>query len=267
MEAISHAGTAIGILASQEGIVLAAERKMASNLFESDQLSLRKIYSINQNSLLVAVAGITSDANMLVKYARQVALKHESTFCSSLPTSRDQPLYVPVEQFVQHICNLKQGYTQMGGLRPFGASIIYAGYDDHFGFQLYQSDPSGNYAGWKATAMGANTPAAQSILKNDYPDQSTDSPTLSLQQAQLLAIKVLKKTMETTHLKGESIEMSLLKRDLQKSNRIVMKHLSSQEVDDLIKMFEESQQETEYDDSTEIKATSTSQSLYSTIVS
>ena len=266
MEAISHAGTAIGILASQEGIVLAAERKMASNLFESDQLSLRKIYPINQNSLLVAVAGITSDANMLVKYSRQVALKHESTFCSSLPTSRDQPLYVPVEQFVHHICNLKQGYTQMGGLRPFGASIIYAGYDDHFGFQLYQSDPSGNYAGWKATAMGANTPAAQSILKNDYPEQSTDSSTFSLQQAQLLAIKVLKKTMETAHLKGESIEMSLLKRDSQKS-RIVMKHLSSQEVDDLIKTFEESQQGKEEEDSTDIKATASSQSLYSTTVS
>ena len=28
------------------------------------------------------------------------------------------------------------------------------GYDDHYGFQLYQSDPSGNFSGWKATVIG-----------------------------------------------------------------------------------------------------------------
>lgn len=38
-------------------------------------------------------------------------------------------------------------YTQYGGLRPFGVAFLYAGYDKHFGFQLYHSDPSGNYAG------------------------------------------------------------------------------------------------------------------------
>ena len=42
------------------------------------------------------------------------------------------------------------------GLRPFGVSILYMGWDPHFGFQLYQSDPSGNYGGWKATCIGNN---------------------------------------------------------------------------------------------------------------
>ena len=42
------------------------------------------------------------------------------------------------------------------GLRPFGVSILYMGWDPHFGFQLYQSDPSGNYGGWKATCIGSN---------------------------------------------------------------------------------------------------------------
>jgi hypothetical protein len=64
-----------------------------------------------------------------------------------------------------NICDRKQGYTQFGGLRPFGVSFLWAGWDKHHGFQLYQSDPSGNYGGWKATAIGANNQAAQSILK------------------------------------------------------------------------------------------------------
>ena len=42
------------------------------------------------------------------------------------------------------------------GKRPFGVSILYMGWDPHYGFQLYQSDPSGNYGGWKATCIGNN---------------------------------------------------------------------------------------------------------------
>jgi len=31
------------------------------------------------------------------------------------------------------------------------------GWDKHYGYQLYQSDPSGNYGGWKATCIGNNS--------------------------------------------------------------------------------------------------------------
>ena len=53
------------------------------------------------------------------------------------------------------------------------------------GFQLYQSDPSGNYGGWKATAIGANSQGAQNILKQDFKDEIT------LEEATKLIIKVL----------------------------------------------------------------------------
>jgi len=43
------------------------------------------------------------------------------------------------------------------GKRPFGVSLLYMGWDQHYGFQLYQSDPSGNYGGWKATCIGNNS--------------------------------------------------------------------------------------------------------------
>ena len=45
MEAISHAGTALGILA-KDGILLAAEKKTTSKLLES--LSREKIYQIDE---------------------------------------------------------------------------------------------------------------------------------------------------------------------------------------------------------------------------
>jgi 20S proteasome subunit alpha 3 len=45
MEAISHAGTALGILA-KDGILLAAEKKTTSKLLES--ISREKIYQIDE---------------------------------------------------------------------------------------------------------------------------------------------------------------------------------------------------------------------------
>ncbi|KAK3128483.1 hypothetical protein QOZ80_6BG0462280 [Eleusine coracana subsp. coracana] len=109
---------------------------------------------------------------------------------------------IPVEQLVQSLCDTKQGYTQFGGLRPFGVSFLFAGWDKHHGFQLYMSDPSGNYGGWKAAAVGANSQAAQSMLKQDYRDGMTREEAVSL------ALKVLSKTMDSTSLTAEKLELA-----------------------------------------------------------
>lgn len=45
--------------------------------------------------------------------------------------------------------------------------------DQHYGFQLYQSDPSGNYGGWKAAAIGAGHAAANTLLKSEHKDDMT----------------------------------------------------------------------------------------------
>ena len=87
---------------------------------------------------------MTADANILINYARQAAQQYLLTYNAE----------IPCEQLVRRLCDLKQGYTQHGGLRPFGVSFIYAGYDSQRAFQLYQSNPSGNYGGWKATSVG-----------------------------------------------------------------------------------------------------------------
>lgn len=47
MEAISHAGSAVGIL-SHEGVVLAAERKQVNTLLEPSQPSQDKLFKIDQ---------------------------------------------------------------------------------------------------------------------------------------------------------------------------------------------------------------------------
>ncbi|KAA1472833.1 N-terminal nucleophile aminohydrolase [Dentipellis sp. KUC8613] len=202
MEAISHAGTVLGVLA-KDGVVLAAEKKVTGKLLDLSEAkaggyggSGEKIFLLNSN-VVAGVAGITADANSLVNYARTAAQQHLVRYNED----------IPVEFLAQRLCDLKQSYTQFGGLRPFGVSILYAGYDPHYEFQLYHSDPSGNYSGWKATCIGANNGTAQSLLKQEYKDD------ISVEDAIGLVMRTMSKTMDSTTLGSEKLEFSTLTLD------------------------------------------------------
>lgn len=132
------------------------------------------------------------------------------------------------------MCNYKQAYTQYGGLRPFGVAFLFAGYDEQFGFQLYQSDPSGNYSGWKATVIGANNQAGKSLLKNEYgvavdeddkmkgtEEEKTEKTTdeevpitmPDVNEALRLAVKVLNKTMDASAASPDKMELFCMSLD------------------------------------------------------
>ena len=147
--------------------------------------------------MVCAVAGMTADANILINFCREAAQRYLMTYNED----------IPCEQLVRRVCDLKQGYTQRGGLRPFGVSFIYAGYDPLLEFQLYQSNPSGNYGGWKATSVGANNASAQSLLKQDYKEDC------DLKEACGLAVKVLSKTMDSTKLSSEKSKCLVLSQE------------------------------------------------------
>ena len=217
MEAIGHAATCLGILAT-DGIVLAAERRNTNKLLDEESTA-EKIYKLHDD-MACSVAGITSDANVLTNELRQIAQRYLLQYGES----------IPCERLVSWLCDLKQAYTQYGGKRPFGVSILYMGWDPHYGFQLYQSDPSGNYGGWKATCIGANSAAAVSILKQEYKENATTLP-----EALALTIKVLAKTLDMTKLTSDKLELATLTREGDKTRIRILK---STEVDKLIKTYE-----------------------------
>lgn len=84
MEAISHAGAALGILASN-GVVLAAEKLVTSKLL--DHATSEKLYLIDDHVACV-VSGITSDANTLVANARVTAQRHLYTYNEPMPVGK-----------------------------------------------------------------------------------------------------------------------------------------------------------------------------------
>lgn len=218
MEAIGHAGTCLGILAS-DGVVIAAEKRNTNKLLDEVAFS-EKIYKLHDD-LACSVAGITSDANVLTNQLRLFAQRHLLTYGEQMPC----------EQLVQALCDIKQAYTQFGGKRPFGVSILYMGWDAHHGYQLYQSDPSGNYGGWKATCIGNNSAAAVSMLKQEYKEGDT-----TLDQALALSVKVLSKTLDANKLTPDKVEIATLSR---KNGTTQIRILPSREVEKLIKAHED----------------------------
>jgi len=191
MEAINMAGSTIGIL-TENGVILAGEKKTTSKLLDQAKQH-EKLFKIN-GQCFCAVAGLTSDANVLINKLRVTAHQHVFTYGEA----------IPVETLVTSICDVKQGYTQFGGLRPFGVSFLVAGYDEDHGFQLYHTDPSGNFSGWKAYAIGLNNNTAQQIMKQDWNEG------LKLEEGLELAAKVLVKTMDTATPNAEKLEFGVV---------------------------------------------------------
>ncbi|CAM2099251.1 unnamed protein product [Caretta caretta] len=202
-----------------------SERRNIHKLLDEVFFS-EKIYKLNED-MACSVAGITSDANVLTNELRLIAQRYLLQY--------QEP--IPCEQLVTALCDIKQAYTQFGGKRPFGVSLLYIGWDKHYGFQLYQSDPSGNYGGWKATCIGNNSAAAVSMLKQDYKEGA-----MTLKSALALAIKVLNKTMDVSKLSAEKVEIATLTRE---NGKTTIRVLKQKEVEQLIKKHEEEEAKSE----------------------
>merc|ERR1712036_144149 len=112
-----------------------------------------------------------------------------------------------------------QEFTQSGGVRPFGVSLMIAGYDDS-GPQLFQVDPSGSYFGWKAYAIGKNHVNTKAFLEKRY------SEDIELEDAIHTAILTLKEGFEG-QMTEDNIEIGIC-------NEGGFRRLTPQEVKDYL---------------------------------
>ncbi|RLF20895.1 MAG: proteasome endopeptidase complex, archaeal, alpha subunit [Thermoprotei archaeon] len=172
-EAVRKGLTAVGIRV-KEGIVLMAERKEFTRLMEP----VDKIYQIDEHIGLV-FSGLPSDARVLIDRARLEAQINRLIY--------DEP--ISVESLVKAICDIKQIYTQHGGVRPFGVAFIIGGIDFK-GPELFGTDPSGAYRKYYAHAIGAGEQTARDILEKEYDHK------MSLDDAIALGLKVMNKVIE-----------------------------------------------------------------------
>ena len=96
---------------------------------------------------------------MIVKSARKSAQVYTNQYGET----------EPVKMLVRDMASVCQEYTQRGGVRPFGVSLLAAGLEaDMVTPALYQIDPSGTYFQWRATAIGKNYVSAKSFLEKRW---------------------------------------------------------------------------------------------------
>lgn len=182
--------TSVGIKA-KNGVVLATEKKASSQLIDNDSLS--KISQITPDIGMV-YAGMGPDYRVLVDKARKAVHSNYKQVYNEYP---------PTRILVQDVAKIVQEATQMGGVRPYGVSLLVAGHDNSQNFGLYQIDPSGSYYPWKATAIGRGSSSAKTFLEKRW------SEDLELEDAIHITLLTLKESIEG-EMNGENVEISIV---------------------------------------------------------
>ncbi|OAP55504.1 hypothetical protein AYL99_10477 [Fonsecaea erecta] len=219
LNAVNQGVTSLGIKATN-GIVLATEKKSSSPLI--DPPSLSKVSLITPNIGMV-YSGMGPDYRVLVDRARKVSHTNYKRIYNEYP---------PTRILVQDVARVMQEATQSGGVRPYGVSLLIAGWDDGIepetlaakegeteaeaklasrktggilkgGPSLYQVDPSGSYFPWKATAIGKSATSAKTFLEKRYNDS------LELEDAIHIALLTLKETIEG-EMNGDTVEIGIV---------------------------------------------------------
>ncbi len=189
-EAVKRGATAIGIK-TVDAVILIADKRVASKLLESD--TIEKIYKIDEH-ICAATSGLVADARVLIERARVEAQINRLTY--------DEP--ITVKELAKRICDFKQQYTQFGGVRPFGVSLLIAGIDEEP--KLYETDPSGALLEYKATAIGMGRNTVMEFFEKEYKDG------MNFEEGLHLGLVAMGKAIES-ELTPEAIEVGYVKKE------------------------------------------------------
>jgi len=189
-KAVSSGAIAMGLVC-KDAVVLMANRPKVDGLLVIEHT--QKIFDIDKH-VSSAAAGIIADARVLVKNARDNAQQHRLTYGEG----------VDIKSLVTYIANIKQTYTQYGGIRPFGISMLIGGIDSQ-GSALYITEPTGTYFRYHARAVGLGAEQANSLLAKHY------KPGMSAEEGLKLAQKILKQVLKKDYTPAK-IECSIVRK-------------------------------------------------------
>ncbi|MFA4953136.1 MAG: archaeal proteasome endopeptidase complex subunit alpha [Candidatus Pacearchaeota archaeon] len=152
-KAVRLGSSSIGMVCT-DGVFIIADRRTEDKLIV--QKSANKIHEIDEH-IIASVSGILSDARVLIEKAQLISQQHRVVY--------DSP--IEPEVVIKEISDVKQQFTQYGGARPFGVSMMLAGINGKKS-ELFTSDITGNYLSYYANAIGENDEKIREQLREKY---------------------------------------------------------------------------------------------------
>ncbi len=150
---VRQGSTALGLV-TKDAVIFLADKRIVDKLVVPE--SVEKIFEIDEH-IGATASGIISDARVLIEEVRVRAQQHRMTY--------DSP--IDVVTIVKRIADIKQMFTQSGGLRPFGVSLLIGGVDSGKPV-LYETDPTGIYFEYLASVIGEGEQIIEDYLHQNY---------------------------------------------------------------------------------------------------
>ena len=202
IETVRRGALAVGIR-TKDGIVIAVDEKTKKLQISKVQ---QKLFQIDYH-IGAAAAGYIPDARVQIDNARFFSQSNKLVY--------DEP--VEVETVAKHLADQCQQYTQYGGARPIGVSLIIGGIDSN-GSVLYLTDPSGAYILYNAIAIGGNADVANEFLEKNY------DVNMTFDDAMMLAISTIQNS------NGDSSEIEHIKMSQIKSDSNEFKFINDEKI-------------------------------------
>lgn len=149
-EAVKQGSVVVG-LTSKTHAVLVAIKRNAEDLSSYQ----KKLFTVDEHAG-VAIAGLTSDARVLLNFMKQQCLSQRLTYDRAMP----------IETLVSLVGDKAQLNTQQYGRRPYGVGLLVAGVDES-GPHLFEFQPSGMTQEMEAFAIGARSQMARTYLEEN----------------------------------------------------------------------------------------------------
>lgn len=159
-----------------DGVFILADKRVNDKLVVPKYAN--KIYEIDKH-IISSVAGIIADARVLIDHAQVLAQQHRVTYDSSI-----EP-----ELVIKDVSKAMQQFTQYGGARPFGVSLMLAGINEGKP-ELYSSDVTGNYLSYYANGIGEDDEKLREKLRERYKEG------LTIKKGTKLALDIFREVQE-----------------------------------------------------------------------
>jgi proteasome alpha subunit len=190
--------SSIGMVCT-DGVFIIADKRIKDILITND--SSNRIHEIDSH-IIASIAGITSDGRVLIDKAQLLAQQHRVTY--------DSP--IEPESVIKTISDIKQQFTQYGGARPFGVSLMTAGVYEKKP-QVFTSDITGNYFSYYANAIGENDEKIKEKLREKYKKD------LTIKQGVRVALDIFRE-IKGKDFNQNNFELAYIKKDEEKLKRL-----------------------------------------------